>query len=92
MDEFSALCMSSEAKINLFIRLNKYEGKVNLQKVVDFSKEYKWTDMGLKTLRNVDIKEEIDIELEEVKPNRIRSVISNILMNAIPYISQNTLH
>lgn len=81
MDEFSTLCLSTQEKIEHFIKFSNFKGKVNLQKVIEFSKEYKWTkDAELKSLKNVEIKEEIDIELDEVKPNIVRSVTSNILM------------
>lgn len=77
MDEFLKICLNTEAKISIFIKLTKSEGTVSLHSVND----YNWTkEEGNPNVPH--IKEEIDIEINEVKPN-IRFVKSICLIKAL---------
>lgn len=76
MDEFVKICLCTEAKIKIFIKKNKLEGTVNLQKVVEYCGEHCWFyEDYFKTSASSKIKEEIDIEVNEVKPNISRFVM-----------------
>lgn len=78
MDEFSKLCLTTEAKINVFIKMNKLDEKVNLFEVLECMGEYKTMDENQsKTLTN--IKEEIEIDIDE--PNLGRFVINCVNYN-----------
>lgn len=79
MDEFSTLCLTTEAKINVFIKMNKLVEKVNLFEVLECMEEYKAMDENQsKTLTN--IKEEIEIDIDELKPHVGRFVIMLIII------------
>lgn len=73
-NEFLSTCLNTEAKINIFITKNNLEGKVNLNKVLEFSN--KSVSNELKPL--IVPKEEIDIEENEIKPVITRFVTKSL--------------
>lgn len=80
MDDFTTLCLNTEAKIYTFVKMNKLEGKVNLHRILQCIGEYKLMDENQsKTLAN--IKEEIEIEIDELKPN-----IERFVNNFVKYV------
>lgn len=84
MDEFATLCLNAEAKINIFTKMNKFEGKVNLHRVLECMEEYKSMDENeLHTLSN--IKEEIEIEIDELKPNIGRFLNKYVKYNCLSF-------
>lgn len=71
MDQFITTCLNTEAKISSFLKITKCEEMVNLQDVMG----YKWNmEEELISSNNSYIKEEIDIDFNEVKPSIERLV------------------
>lgn len=69
MEEFSSLCLNTEAKIDFYMKTNKSEGKVILSNVIEYTKDYNLRiDNSVTILHIPKIKEEMDIEIDDVKP------------------------
>lgn len=82
MDDFSTVCLTTEAKINLFIKMNKLDEKIDLLKVLECIGEYKTMD-GNQSKSLPNIKEEIEIDINELKPNIGRFVINCLFITKV---------
>lgn len=73
MEEFSTLCLNTEAKIDFFIKQNKPDGKVNLLNVIEYTKDYNIKIENPLKLLHVS-KTEVDREVDNIESFVLRFV------------------